>query len=116
MSNNQFTGNFLALVARPDDLDKTLKMQIEEGWEKALKQPREDVAEESHIEPQLISFVHTAHDETAESFMYFLQSDQFSFWNHHVRNIYPAYPAILLTDTRGITQHFIQVFKTSRVG
>ncbi|MGW7439254.1 hypothetical protein [Streptomyces sp. NPDC054849] len=32
---------------------------------------------------ELLTFVNGAHDETAESFLYFLQSDQFSFWNHN---------------------------------
>lgn len=101
MSAERFAGNFLALVARGDELDKPLIEAVEEGWERSMKQKREQGGVPANYTrtEKLISFVHDPSNPTNQIVEHFLQSDQQSFWNHHVRT-QPNYPAVLLTDTR----------------
>jgi len=111
MSETNFAGDFIALVARGDDLDHPLVEIIEKKWNEVggreATVPERDGSEHGGnapreaIEPRLIKFIHNVNNAQSEGYIHFLKSDQTSFWNYKSNTIAP-YPAILLTDTRSL--------------
>jgi len=102
MSKDAYAGNFLAVVARGDQLDKPLVKAVEEAWQRVVKQKRsvDNEVQNTNRTAKLIPFVHEPIAETNNLVLHFLKSAQHAFWNTKPDHPELNFGAVLLTDTR----------------
>ncbi|CAG7821111.1 unnamed protein product [Allacma fusca] len=107
LAENAFSGDFVALVHRNDDMDNPLANAIEEAWNRSSHHHKDKTggqqdSNSTQLDAKLLRFTFNKNMFVSPSVNHFLNSEQSALWNEHASIGQTQYPAITLTDTRNL--------------